>query len=359
VAPWQEQFKALDCSNPRYDSEVLQVEPLLAAILTTCHRPPFKRNTPGWQTLVTIDAGTQQVRAVPTASIYSGGLHFTQDGDVIWYSSRTLVEDASKQLYVEAYALRKGELQERLLGRIPMPFVSGPGVGHVEGEGCQLVAFHNFRADDKSPHLQQIFLVNDREPFESARRLEGIGRGLFWDPVRKSFVVQTKPHRALGVPGSDPLERKTLDCSGQTGELDAELRRRLALITDENAQFHVSRQGHLAVGSEKAGSGEQEIVVFRGEQIQRIAARQSFASCPDLHCEPFYELLFAGPWSSSGEYFMVDRGFDLVEIYRASDMQMVKQWAMKDFGKFPVHGFLNDRAAFEFNDHSRLTFHTW
>ena len=122
---------------------------------------------------------------------------------------------------------------------------------------------------------------------------------------------------------------------------------------------HLVRAADLAVGSEKAGSQEQEVVIFRGDQVHRIAARQSFAFCPDLNCEPFYELLLAGPWSDSGEYFMVDRGFSLAEVYRASDMQMVKRWKMKDFEEFPEHGFLDDHAAWQFNDHSTLTFQTW
>jgi len=32
---------------------------------------------------------------------------------------------------------------------------------------------------------------------------------------------------------------------------------------------------------------------------------------------------------------------------------------MKDAGDFPVHGFLNDHAAYQFNAHSRMTFQTW
>jgi hypothetical protein len=359
TAVWQKQFKALDCSNPRYDFELQSSEPLMAAMITVCHRMPVKRQTSGWQTLVTIDAQSERVQAVPITSIYSGGLHFTKDGDVIWYSSGTLGEATRTQKHVEAYALRKGESRERLLGRIQVPFLVGPGIGHIQGEGCHLVSFHSYLANDKSPRLQQLFLVNDGEPFESARPLEGIGRGLYWDPLRKQFVVQKDPYRILGMPGRVELGRHALDCSGQQHELDIELSRRLALITDENAQYRMSPQGDLSIGLQKADGQEQEIIVFHGDQVHRIAALQSFALCPDLGCEPYYDPLFAGPWSASGQYFMVDRGFDRVEIYRLADMQVVKRWVMKNGGNFPVHGFFGDRAAYQFDDHSRLTFQTW
>ena len=64
-------------------------------------------------------------------------------------------------------------------------------------------------------------------------------------------------------------------------------------------------------------------------------------------------------WSPSGEYFMVTVGFDRVDIYRAADMQIVKQWEMEDSNNFPVQGFINDHVAYEFGNHSRLTFQTW
>ncbi len=358
-ALWQKRFQALDCQNPRYDHHLRSAEPLLAAMLTTCRRIPVKRTSAGWQTLVILDARRDEVKAVPVTSIYSGGLHFTARGDVVWYSSGKIGEVTRTQNYVEAYALRNGESQERLLGRIEVPFLAGPGVGHVAGEGCRLVSFHNYRADDKSPRLQQIFLVNDDEPFESAKPVAGVGRALFWDPLRRYFVIQKEPFRALGLSRNAPLDRKALDCAGNLRDLDAELDQRLALVTDENARYSVARQGHLAVGWDKGGSREPEIIVFQGDRVHRIASQRSYAYCPDLGCEPFYLPLLAGPWSSSGDHLMVDTGFDSVEIYRVADMQVVKRWVMEDAGEFPAHGFLDDHAAYQFNARSRMTFQTW
>lgn len=358
-AAWQKQFKSLDCSNPRRNYDIPSTEPLLFAMTGTCHHTPIKRETSGWESLVVIDAREAHVTAIPITSIYTGGVHFTGDGNVVWYSSGKSGEAAKTQRYVEAYSLRKGAAREQLLGRIELPFLVGPGIGYMKGEGCHFVAFHNFLADDKTPRLRQFFLVDDREPFESAKPVNGIGRVLFWDPLRHHFVVQAQQHRALGLVKDEPLVRHALDCSGRISEMDAELGRRLAPITDENATYFMSRKGDLVVGWEKAGNQEPEIVVFHDGQTGLISAAQSFAGCPDLGCEPTYQLLFAGPWSNSGEYFMIDRGFSRVEVYRASDMQLVKSWVMKGSGDFPAHGFINDHVAYQLNDHSGMTFETW
>jgi hypothetical protein len=360
TAAWQKQFKSLDCWNPRRNYDMPSTEPLLFAMTGSCNHTAIKRETSGWESLVVVDARKDQVTAIPITSIYTGGVHFTGDGDVVWYSSGKSGEAAKTQKYVEAYVLHRGAEQERLLGRIELPFLVGPGIDFIKGEGCHLVAFHNFLADDKTPRLRPLFLVDDREPFESAKPLDGIGRGLFWDPLRHHFVVQTQQPRALGLVKDEPLDRHALDCSGQLREIDAELDRRLAPITDENATYSMSRKGDLVVRWEKPGSKEPEIVVFHAGQTDRISAAQSFSVCPDLGCEPTYELLFAGPWSNSGEYFMIDRGgFSRIEVYRASDMQVVKKWVMKGSHDFPAYGFINDHVAYQFNAHSRMTFETW
>jgi hypothetical protein len=356
---WQKQFKSLDCWNPRTDYDMPSTEPLLFAMTGPCKHTPIKRETSGWESLIVIDARDDHVTAIPITSIYTGGVHFNGDGDVVWYSSGKSGEAAKTQKYVEAYVLRKGAAREQLLGRIDLPFLVGPGIGFIKGEGCHLVVFHNFLADEKTPRLRQYFLVDDREPFASAKPMDGFGRALFWDPLRHHFVVQTQQPRELGLVKDAPLDRNALDCSGQIREMDAELARGLAPITDENAMYSMSRKGDLVVSWEKAGSQESEIVVFHGGQTDRISAAQSFAGCPDLGCEPSYEMLFAGPWSNSGQYFMIDRGFSRVEVYRASDMQAVRRWVMKGSEDFPAHGFINDHVAYQFNGHSRMTFETW
>ena len=346
---WQTRFQALDCANPRSGHRLHATDPLVAAMLTYCRRMPVKRTTSGWESLVVLDARRDEVKVVPITSIYSGGLHFTSLGDVVWYSSGKSGEATRTQKYVEAYALLHGETQERLLGRIEVPFLTGPAIGHIEGQGCRLVSFHSYLADEKSPRVQLFLLVKDGEPFESAKRVDGVGRALFWDPLRQYFVIQT----------DKPLHRKAVDCAGNMRELDADLARRLNAITDVNAHYSASPQGHLAVTWNIDGGQEPQVIVFHGDRISRIAAPSSYAGCPDLACEPFYLPLFAGAWSSLGTHLMVDTGFDSVAVYRVEDMQVVKRWVMKDAREFPAHGFLGDHAAYQFNDHSRLTFQTW
>jgi hypothetical protein len=265
--PWQKRFQALDCGNPRYDHRLQSTEPFVAAMLTVCRRMPIKRTTSGWQALVILDSRRNEVKAIPISSIYSGGLHFTPQGDVVWYSSGKMGEATRTQKYVEAYALRHGESQERLLGRIEVPFLTGPGVGHIEGQGCRIIWFNSYLPDAKSPRIQQMFLVNDREPFESAKRLDAVGRALFWDPLRHHFVVQKEPYRVLGSSRNARLDRKALDCTGDMRELDAQLNRQLDPVTDENAHYSMSLQGHLAVGWDVSGSHEPEIILFHGDQV--------------------------------------------------------------------------------------------
>jgi hypothetical protein len=359
VAAWQKQFAALDCWNPRHLYDMPSTEPVLFAMVRICNRVPIKREKQGWETVVTIDARTDEVRALPITSIYTGGVHFTAAGDVVWYSSGKSGEAAKTQNYAEAYVLRKGEMQERLLGRIDLPFVLGPGVGFIKGDGCHLVSFANFRQDDSSPRLRQSFLVKDDEPFASAKALDDLGRGLYWDPVRRYFVAQKESHRTRGYPPSDPLSRYAIDCSGAAVTLDADLIRRLEPIKDENAIYVISRKGDLIVESQRGDSLARDITVFFGDKIDRISAPESYADCPDLVCEPFYIPISPRQWSRSGEYFMVDEGYQRVHVYRAADMQIVKQWDMAGANDFPAHGFINDNVAYQFNDHSRVTFQTW
>jgi hypothetical protein len=334
-------------------------EPLLFAMARICNRVPIKRETQGWETLVTIDARTNEVRAIPITSIYTGGVHFTQAGDVVWYSSGKSGEATKTQNYAEAYVLRSGELKEQLLGRIDLPFVTGPGVGFIKGDGCHLVVFYNSRKDDSTPKLQQYFLVKDDEPFASAKPIENVGRGLFWDPVRRHFVVQKQRYRHLGYPSVDPLDRYAIDCAGDAVSADAELARRLEPIKDENATYVISRKGDLIVRFQKDQSLADEITVFYGDKVGRISAPEDYSDCPDPVCEPLYVSISPGRWSPSGEYFIVDQGYSVVHVYRAADMQIVKQWEMAGWNDFPAHGFINDRVAYQLNEHSRITFQAW
>jgi len=83
------------------------------------------------------------------------------------------------------------------------------------------------------------------------------------------------------------------------------------------------------------------------------------AFCPDLGCGPFVLPFFPVEWSKSGDHFIVEVGFGHVRVYRTADLSIVASWAVKDPGDFPAVGFLNDSAAFEFQDHSRMHFHEW
>ena len=108
-----------------------------------------------------------------------------------------------------------------------------------------------------------------------------------------------------------------------------------------------------------AGCTEDVITVFIGDKTSYIKPPESYVPCPDLGCGVDYEYILPEAWSPSGEYFMVTVGFDRVDIYRAADMQIVKQWKLHDSHDFPAHGFINDRVAYELGDHSRMIFQTW
>ena len=99
--------------------------------------------------------------------------------------------------------------------------------------------------------------------------------------------------------------------------------------------------------------------MFYGDNISRISAPESYAGCPDVACEPLYAPISPGPWSTSGDYFMIDEGYQRVSVYRAADMQIIKNGTWQARRIFPAHGFINDHVAYQFNDHSRLTFQTW
>lgn len=172
--------------------------------------------------------------------------YYTASGDVVWYSGSRLNDDSRARNLAPAFTLRKGESKERLIGHVEVPFDLGPGIAFFKGEGCHLVAFHNHLENDKTPRLRQYFLVKDDEPFASATPLEGVGRGLFWDPVRRHFIVQRQPPRDFGPRARDPLDRYAIDCSGATGAMDAELARRLEPIRDENATYEMSRKGDFS-----------------------------------------------------------------------------------------------------------------
>ena len=103
----------------------------------------------------------------------------------------------------------------------------------------------------------------------------------------------------------------------------------------------------------------QQILVFRGEALDVIQAPKSYVDCHHFPCEPIEHPLNAVAWAKSGDHFMVDISWNYVRVYRTSDLKIVANWEMKDWGDFPAHGFLSDRAAFELGEHSRMTFYEW
>ncbi len=349
VAGWQKKFAALDCWNPRHFYDMASTEPVLFAMARICHRR---------LTVVAIDARTDEVRAVPFTAITVGGVHYTASGDVVWYSS-SLSDEFKSPNHASAFTLRKGELKEQRIGRLEVPFEIGAGIGFIKGEGCHLVSFHNRLVDEKTPRLSQYFIVKDEQPFSSSKALDGVGRGLFWDPVRRHFVVQKQPPSNVGYRARQPLDRYAIDCSGATVAMDAEVIRRLEPIRDESATYVMSHKGDLLVAARKEHSEEDVITVFNGDKTSHINPPEHYTPCPDLGCDPFYEHIFPEAWSPSGEHFMVTVGFKRVDIYRAADMQIVKQWKMKGSRDFPVYGFINDHVAYGFGEHSRLTFQEW
>jgi hypothetical protein len=235
-----------------------------------------------------------------------------------------------------------------------MPFATGPGIELTRGARCHLVKFYSLRRDDSDPLLFKLLLVNDDEPFQSAKRLDGIARGLYWDPLRQHFVVQKERGASLA-----PLERFGIDCAGQRVDIDAQSQRRIAQIEDEAATYAMSSKGDLLVRAEMAGTRSDAITAFYGANVARIESSPGYFGCPHLGCEPSYTRLNARGWSPSGDYFMVDSGLESVAVYRAADMRVVKHWRMDGANDLPAHGFLNDRAAYQFNDHSRITFQQW
>jgi hypothetical protein len=357
VAPWQKAFRKLNCDNPRTQHD-LSTQPLLFAMTDVCRNVPRRAESqPGWRTLVAIDAANNEVRAVPIASLSSGGVHHDRRGDVVWYSGVHAQEPLTTR-FLEAFVLRKGEKREVSLGRIDLPFIAGPGVWSLHGESCDLVSVFNQRMDQNSPKLSEHFLVGHDAPFSQARRLESRVIPLFWNPAAKYFVVQrgalTDP-----LPPRDAIpDRFGLDCNGEPQVLDARLQSRLAQVRDSGARFLLSSQGDLLATAEREQS-KMEILLFRGDLLHAIEPPSTMAFCPDLGCDPFYFPLHGVAWSESGAYFMAEAGFDVVQVYRASDLKIVAQWKSNHPGDFPAHGFLNDQSAYELNDHSRMTFHQW
>ena len=359
VAAWQKAYRALKCWNPRHLYDMPSTEPLLFAMTRICLKVPGPRDPEkGYQTLVAIDAARNEVRAVRMKSVYSGGVHYTRSGDIIWYSSGNTGEAVRTQRYVEAFTLRKGEKQEVSLGRIELPFVAGPGVWSLRGEGCNLVSVPNYRKDDQSPTLSEHFLVSDSAPFTSARRIEDRIFPLFWNPAGRYFVVQRVVAMQDGSVAPRAIaDRFALDCGGREVPIEAHLQARLSQVQDPAARFRLSNRGDLLVTAEHSGRSRQ-IFVFRGEALDVIPAPQGYFDC--YHpCEPFELPIDAVAWSKSGDHFMVDLGWNDVRVYRTSDLKIVANWKMKDWGDFPAHGFLSDRAAFELTQYSRMTFHEW
>ncbi|MBC7790431.1 MAG: hypothetical protein H7Z74_10830 [Anaerolineae bacterium] len=360
VAAWQKAYRALKCWNPRGLYDMPSTEPLLFAMTRICLKVPGPQDPEkGYQTLVAIDAARNEVRAVRMKSVYSGGVHYTGSGDIIWYSSGNTGEAALTQRYVEAFTLRKAENQEVSLGRIELPFVAGPGVWSLRGEDCNLLSVSNYLKDNHTPRLSEHFLVSDSAPFTGARRVEQRIRPLFWNPAGRYFVVQREAAVQDGTAAPRArADRFALDCGGREVPIEAPLKARLSQVQDPGARFLLSSRGDLLVTAERSEMSWQ-ILVFRGEAVDVIPAREIYGDCHELPCEPFELPLDAVAWSKSGEHFMVDTSFNEVRVYRTSDLKIVANWKMKDWGDFPAHGFLSDRAAFELSKHSRMTFYEW
>jgi hypothetical protein len=358
VADWQKDYRALDCWNPRTLYVMPSTDPLLFAMTRICLKVPGKAEPgQGYQTLVAIDAARNEVRAVRIASVYSGGIHYTRDGDLIWYSSGNTGEATISQRHVEAFTLRKGQTREASLGRIEVPFITGPGVASLRGDECNLVSVANYRKDGDTPVLSAHFLASDTAPFTEALPLEGPIVPLFWNPAGRYFVVQRASRMKVPPLPAVLPERFAVDCSGAQVAIDAQLQARLAQVHDHQTRFWMSSRGDLLAWS--SAHGANGIHVFRGDARDLIRAPETMAFCPDGGCDPIALPVNPVEWSKSGEHFMVEVGFDHVRVYRTADLEIVAGWTVKAPEDFPAVGFLSDSAAFEFQDHSRIHFHEW
>jgi hypothetical protein len=365
VAAWEKQLRALKCDYRRHSLAIRSREPLVFATMAVCYGSSLARKTPGrgYNSLLVVDTGRNEVQATRITSNWEGGLHYTASGALVWFSTANAGISHKEQRFVEVFAASAGTVVERSIGRLELPFAANSPFVYA-GDECHLLAVSAFRETSAEPFRQLMWLFGDLDPVGTAKPVEDVGRILYWNPVGKYFVTQKQLSVDRGPRHSTVLERSRLTCSGEVGPLADDDARRLANVTYINATYMPLPNGDLLVASElqdpdEGGAGE--LFVFRGSRMDRVGPFSvSAPDCPDLACVPFGLAVSLQGASASGRYFLTHLiPADLFTVYSIDDLARARRWQTRQpFDRY-VHVLVNDNTVMQLERGGRVSYYSW
>ena len=347
---WLDRLSALKC-RPNFDFDAPSIDPLLFTMIAPCWRKqPRPEAHQGPYSLIAVDAARNELRTVRISAFDSGGIHYAEGHRIIWFSELNQALVGQEQRFIEVFSLEPQALTERSLGRFDLPFVAGY-TRITKGVDCHILRIQSRIDDSGAPIEHRFLLFADGDPIGSSRTLAGVEHVLFFEPVRRIFVTETR-----GAEAGSTVRRAALDCSARLLPLDEALARRLAEVENRGGRYWAAGSGDLLV-ADFAPSTERTLL-FRGPALITLPPLVRCADFWPDECESYAVSGLA--WSSSGQHFAVSRpGFsegDAIEVYRAADLALVHEQPRDLSGAFV---FIDDRAVYSVTRRGRFNRDAW
>jgi hypothetical protein len=311
--------------------------------------------------LIAFDAAKDEWRAIRISAFWSGGLHHTRTGHIVWFSEVNQALVGERQRFVEAFSLAPQSSVERSLGKIELPFVAG-GTTLVKGDDCHVLRMQSRLDDSGTPVEHRLLLFDDGRPTESGRMLSGIEEVLFFEPRSKVFVVEVAPASAASESAS---VRAALDCSRRVAPLDPAIARRLDDLQGRRGTYRAAATGDLLVDVDAATDGRPlsspddaagpRTVLFRGDT--------STSFPPLIRCELVADetwcdayRAFSYGWSPTGRHFALRQPGRVLQVYRTEDLSVVYERQL-DLNRDLL--FIDDVSAYVFGRRGRIERQIW
>ena len=346
---WLDRLSAFKCKHS-IEFDAPSVDPLLFTMIAACWRKlPRPDPHQGPYSLIALDAARGELRVLRISAFNSGGIHYAEDGRIIWFSELNRALVGQEQRFVEAFSLEPQALEERSLGRIDLPFVVGSS-SMTQGANCHVLRIASRAVTGGPPVEHRFLLFDDRDPIGSSRDLAGIEQVLFFEPQSRAFVVEMAV--ADNAPGGT-VQRAALDCSAQVLPLGGALARRLAQVDDSGQRYWAAAPTGEILSTGFTPGGRPALLV-RATALTTFTPLISCWYSDPQACDSYFA---AGRgWSPSGDHFALLQHGGTLEVYRTADLAVVRTRAWDLYDRFL---FTDDEAVYFVTRRGRFVRDAW
>jgi len=357
---WLDRLNELKCQRT-FEFDAPSSDPPLFAMIASCRRVKSRDPSYGPFALVAFDAA-RNLRATRISAFWSGGLHYTRSGDIVWFSEVNQALVGQRQRFLEAFSLAPQALVERSLGRIELPFVAGD-TRLVKGGDCHVLRMQSRLEDSGTPLEHRLLMFDDGRPTDSGHILHGIDEVLFFEPRSKVFIVELEADAGAA---DETSRRAALDCAGLVAPVDPALARRLDALRGPGGRYLAATTGDLLAdvypdpatrllsADDYAVAGPRTIL-FRGEAATVFPPLIRCELVVDedwCHADP----TFSYGWSPSGRHFALRKPGGVLQVYRSEDLRVVYE-VSRDLNDGFL--FIDDRSAYFVTKRGRLESEAW